>query len=329
MTRTLIRWFCVTAVTTGLATAEPFKEDWVLYKHAERYSAFPSLTKGPADRLWVGFGWNTTRSHYGKAAGGETGGIALHSPDGGATWHQSGQDEQYQGRPTQLGHFVLSDGTMLSVGPRMHEVLPGEKKDELSKRGIAVKEWPDGHISASYRVLMRRKPPGSDSWESSYPEFPPFASMGGFGRGCVLADDTILKPVYGRFTVDDPAVRSWVLRSVDGGASWELIDIAYDGVHNFNEAELLNLPDGRVLAMIRSESGGPLHETGFLWQTESDDSGKTWSPAKRTDVWGIRRTFSRPPTETCLAPTATAVRPMAFGHLFRAMRVGHGTPNTR
>ena len=49
---------------------------------------------------------------------------------------------------------------------------------------------------------------------------------------------------------------------------------------------MVNLPDGRVLAMIRSESGGPLHETGFLWQTQSDDSGKTWSPAKRTDIWG-------------------------------------------
>ena len=82
----------------------------------------------------------------------------------------------------------------------MHEVLPGEKKDELTERGIAVKEWPDGHISASYRVLMRRKRPGSDSWQSRYPGLPPFASMGGFGRGCALANDTILKPVYGRGT---------------------------------------------------------------------------------------------------------------------------------
>ena len=281
-----IQWLCVTVVTTGLATAEPSKEDLVLYKHPERYSAFPSLTKDPDDRIWVNFGWNTTRSHYGKAAGGETGGIALYSPDAGRTWHRSGEDEQYRGCPEQLRHFVLSDGTMLSVGPRMHEVLPGEKKAELSGRGIAVKEWPDGHISASYRVLMRRKPQGSDSWESRYLELPPFASMGGFGRGCRLADDTVLKPVYGKFAVDDPAVRSWVLRSADGGDSWNLIEIAYDGVHNFNEAELLSLPNGRVLAMIRSESGGPLHETGFLWQTHSDDFGKTWSPAKRTHIWG-------------------------------------------
>ena len=55
------------SVTTGLAMAEPFKEDIILYKHPDRYSAFPSLTKGPADQLWVGFGWNTTGSHYGKA----------------------------------------------------------------------------------------------------------------------------------------------------------------------------------------------------------------------------------------------------------------------
>jgi len=298
----------------GRLAAEPFKHDMVLYKHDVRYSAFPSLSNGPGDRLWVRFGWNTTRSHYGKAAGGETGGIGLFSPDGGKTWLQRGEDSQYQAPPENLSSMQLRDGTLVRISPRMHEVLPGEKKDELVAQGVAVKEWPDGHISASYRVFMQRKRPGGDGWESRQVELPRFASMGGFGRGCVLPDvrrsgtpsydtilkpdvrrsgtpsyDTILKPVYGRMTPDDPAGRAWVLRSTDQGDTWDLVTIAHDGVHQFNEAELLCVPGGRVIAMIRNEPYNPKlprHEQGFLWQTYSDDGGRTWSEPQRTEMWG-------------------------------------------
>jgi len=171
----------------------------------------------------------------------------------------------------------------------MHEVLPAEKKQELVDRGVAVKEWPDGHISACYRVYLRRKGAGDTKWTEGHVELPPFASMGGFGRGCVLRDGTILKPVYGINTVDDPTSRAWVLRSTDEGKSWQLIDMAFDGVHTFNEAELLLLPNGRVLAMIRAQGGtskAPPRHSGFLWQTHSDDAGRTWAPPRMTDMWG-------------------------------------------
>ena len=142
------------------ANAEPRKDDLVLYRHAPRYSAFPSLYKNPAsDALWVSFGWNTSRSHYGKAAGGETGSVSLYSPDGGKTWLQKGEDSAYKDVPSQTTNNALSDGTLINIGAVMHEVLPAEKKDEMVKRGILVKEWPGGHISASYRVRMWRQRP--------------------------------------------------------------------------------------------------------------------------------------------------------------------------
>ena len=192
-------------------------------------------------------------------------------------------------KPIQgAGAFVLRDGTLLTIGPRMHEVLPMSKREELEKRGVAVKVWPAGHISASYRVRLARKRPEADKWRAEYVKLPPFASMGGFGRGAVLDDGTVLKPVYGKNRVDDPATRAWVLRSTDNGDSWQLITQAYDGIHAFNEAELVQLPDGRVLSMIRTFGGGvgPLYDRGFLWQTVSDDRGKTWSDPIRTDIWG-------------------------------------------
>jgi len=274
--------------------AEPIKKDIILYRHEGRYSAFPSLAKGAGDQLWVGFGWNTTRSHYGKAAGGEQGHIELYSPDGGRTWLRRGKDDGYKERPPELGSLVCSDGTRVNIGPIMHEVLPGEKKEELLKRGIAVKEWRAGHISASYRVRMRRDPPGPGNVAVTIVKLPHFASMGGFGFGIVLPDDTILKPVYGLKTIDDPATRAWVLRSADKGETWQLVDMAYNGVNGFNEADLLVLRGGRVLGMIRAFGGRqtlPPREQGWLWQVYSDDGGKTWKDLKRTDIWGYPPTL--------------------------------------
>ena len=280
-------WACT--ALSGTPGGAVTKTDTVLYRDESHYAAFPSLLKGDDDQVWVSFGWNTTRSHYGKAAGGKTGSASLYSSDGGRRWLRSGVDRQYTKRPEDLGPFKLSDGTLIHIGPRMHEVLPAEKKDELVKRGVAVKEWPDGHISASYRVRMWRRSPGEEQGRASYVELPRFASMGGFGRGVVLADNTILKPVYGRRTPDEPVSRTWVLRSVDRGETWDLIDVAADGVHSFNEAELLALPDGAVLAMIRAESGtasSPLDKRGFLWQTMSRDGGRTWGAPAVTRMWG-------------------------------------------
>lgn len=285
-------WLASVCLVVGIApssTGASEKADIVLYRQPDRYAAFPTLLAGPADQLWVSFSWNTTRSHYGRAAGGQTGSESLYSLDGGETWSRRGADDGYRPPSPDLSAFRLSDGTLLRIGPRMHEVLPASRKAELVARGVAVKEWPDGHISASYRVVLNRHRPGDETSRSADVPLPPFASMGGFGTGAVLADDTVLKPVYGSHSTTDPATRTWALRSTDGGESWQLVDVAYDGLHSFNEAEFLELPDGRVLALIRAQGGkgaGPLYERGFLWQCHSDDGGKTWSPPARTDMWG-------------------------------------------
>ena len=209
---------------SGADTGKPFKQDAVLYRNAEQYSAFPSLRQD-GDRLWVGFNWNTIRSHYGLAAGGKMGHVALYSPDGGHTWldHQS---KEYSPPPADTSYLVLRDGTRISIAAIMHEVLPGDKKAELQAKGVLVKDWPDGHISASYRVRMSRQLPGQTKAKTSYPQPSPFASMGGFGFGVVTSDDVVLKPVYGRRLPTDTATSAWVLRSTDRGETWQLVDMA-------------------------------------------------------------------------------------------------------
>ena len=300
-------WHCIGGISLVLAAAcgfaarpahstEPYKKDLTLYRHEGRYAAFPTLIQGDGDQLWVAFGWNTSRSHYGKAAGGQSGHVALYSTDGGNTWLEREKDAGYRPPPADKSLFVLGDGTRLSVSPLMHEVFPAEKKAELEAQGVAVKVWPDGNLSASYRLGMRRQLPGEARPRFSHASMPPCASIGGFGWGVSLPSDVILKPVYGLATRDDPSQGAWVLRSADRGDSWQRVVAAYDGRHAFNESDLLALPDGRVLDMIRNEGGkskDPLADRGFLFQTESSDGGLTWSAPRRTEIWGYPPTLLR------------------------------------
>ena len=63
----------------------------------------------------------------------------------------------------------------------------------------------------------------------------------------------------------------------------------YDGTHesNYHEAHVAELPDGKLVGMIRFEASdrykdvGSLDLVGFsLFQTVSEDGGKTWSQAE-------------------------------------------------
>ena len=80
------------------------------------------------------------------------------------------------------------------------------------------------------------------------------------------------------------------VHSADGGRTWQVlgqvpIHPGTDPV-NYHEPHVVELPSGRLLGMIRIEdhSGKTLEAAGIpsfsLMQTESDDGGQTWTPAR-------------------------------------------------
>ena len=79
-------------------------------------------------------------------------------------------------------------------------------------------------------------------------------------------------------------------RSADGGHTWETVGTVPVAPRtdpaNYHEPHLVELPSGKLLGMIRIEnhSGKDLAESGVpsfsLMQTESDDGGRTWTPAR-------------------------------------------------
>ena len=261
------------------------------------------MVKGDCDELWVGFNWNShtplargvegaAHSHSGGLAGGATGHVELFSPDGGDSWFEEGKDDQYRECPETLRSAVLSDGTQIRIS-RPVNAYPPERREEFARRGFAVEEFPE-RIHVEHSLQMSRKRPGESGWERrllrSGEELPFFALVrnGTDLKSCVLADDTIVHQVYGSASAGDP-FRAWVLRSEDGGDTWEMVTMAYDGgEHPFNESSLLTLPNGRIVAMVRTSSGSKAipPEKKYLFQTHSDDGGKTWSKVRKTEMWG-------------------------------------------
>ena len=85
-------------------------------------------------------------------------------------------------------------------------------------------------------------------------------------------------------------------RSSDGGRTWRIAGSVplCEGTRNVNyhEPHVVELPDGRLLGMVRFQYAGaddPAKGAQIdfsLFQTESSDGGLTWTPARPTGVYG-------------------------------------------
>ena len=111
-----------------------------------------------------------------------------------------------------------------------------------------------------------------------------------------MPDGTLLLPLcglrYDRYdgTAIRETLKSFLLRSDDQGESWHywgLIAMDPAGIRTLEEPGIVRLPDGRLLSMLRSHNR-PRRDPpgGYLYQAISEDGGATFSPAKRTEMWG-------------------------------------------
>jgi Neuraminidase (sialidase) len=122
-------------------------------------------------------------------------------------------------------------------------------------------------------VYLMRSSDGGKTWskpqiiEATHALQKSGATISPFGKIVQLSDGTILMSVYYEF-FDDRGNQDFVFRSHDGGRSWG--EPVLVGQH-VNETALLVLPDGRILAAMRSEKGA------HLSVASSKDQGRTWT----------------------------------------------------
>lgn len=147
---------------------------------------------------------------------------------------------------------------------------------------------PDG-VFATYTptgLTIRNSSDGGKTWQEGKLRdfsFDEFSRIDGYLSGSVvLPDDTILIPCsgVGKSQTSENHGGVFVLRSMDMGHNWELIDIPNS--HPANETTLIYHPTGRVVALIRS--GG---KDGQIRCSASDDGGTLWKPATTTGIQNI------------------------------------------
>ena len=234
----------------------------VVYKDKKFYSAFPDIKRLQNKDLLVAFREAPQRKPYSTHIDSESRIVLVRSKDNGETWEEKiivleskNPDECFQDPSiAQLKH-----GTLLVNSFKWH----------------VVKEEPFNHWVAG--TFVSRSLDNGYTWEEPVKvEVPDIKSAGTSDSILELPNGELLIPLYARSD-------AFVLRSVDKGQTWKNLSIiASDPFGNFafDEPAICSLASGKILCMIRED------KRGYLYQSESLDNGKTWSQAKKTDMWG-------------------------------------------
>jgi hypothetical protein len=149
-------------------------------------------------------------------------------------------------------------------------------------RSPAFLELPDGTILCSFftypgvgppeasdlaaRTCLIRSFDGGATWEQKPRHLPsPFVYDATDGPPILLRDGSVLLAVYGQPPEGGPD-QAAVFRSTDRGETWELLSVIR-APHELSEAGIAELPDGRLVMIVRPEGD-------ITW---SEDRGRTWS----------------------------------------------------
>ena len=97
-----------------------------------------------------------------------------------------------------------------------------------------------------------------------------------------LDDGILILPVYG--AKEGEASSVFAVMSENGGETWEdvyiIADASEEGI-GYEKPAILRLPEGKILCMMEIHG-----QTGSLYQTVSEDGGRTWSAPVRSGIVG-------------------------------------------
>jgi hypothetical protein len=270
----------------------PVRVDQVVIAHATtgRLAHFPDLIALGPGRLLA-----TYREGEGHLS--RDGRIMIvASQDGGQTWSppRIAVDGPFDDRDPKLTR--LADGTVLLS----YFVIDWTTRPRHTVVGTYVRRSADDDASWSEPVrvgsrLEGGEPTGEPTTEpAAEPTSGPTTEPAGelacepvgepgwaatHGSIVELPDGDLLAPLYGA-TMSGAWQRATAVRSRDGGRTWpaetEVTLGAVDGIH-FQEPSLLVLPDGEVVALIRTTAG-------YAYLSRSFDGGRRWTAAAPTDL---------------------------------------------
>lgn len=239
-------------------------------------------------------------------------GIVLRSRDGGRTFAEKRvvDDQTHRFSSTQTVTLTpLRDGSLMAslYTWGIAAVPTGVALDKLHT-GRTVVGAVKPFINIFEGLWTKRSNDGGLTWSErrsvDIPDLPPLAARSAMAE---LDDGTLLLQVND-LSRGVGAPRDWAhiycLRSVDGGATWGEAALVADGTAlrtHYLEPSLTQLRGGRLISMLRTRGEGPGADErtglerigdmadyfGYLFQTVSDDGGRTWSEPAQTPMWGF------------------------------------------
>jgi len=224
---------------------------------------------------------------------------------------------------THFGKFLpLCDGSLLCADQRSIDGgrtwhagtggfgAGGVQRDDGTVLGLQYRCLPEEGEEGWYRVERSVSADGGRSFEKTQARVFVAQAKAAMGHGPHVgplfmrsivprADGSLVGLFAGWFHGDDtpcpygrgrPYSRSYTCESSDGGRTWRyLATIGYAelGSEGYNEGTMRRLPDGTLLAVLRTGNERDLacQDNPIMWTTSRDD-GRTWSPPQRTGVEG-------------------------------------------
>ncbi|HZQ21647.1 MAG TPA: sialidase family protein [Terriglobales bacterium] len=249
--------------------------------------------------------WNDEQGYTNDVYSAHAGQFVIRSVDSGFTWQRYDDpvlDENqtrlrngelvkvYSGgqaieEKRELLHQVGANPDTASI--EGNDLWPESMRAELEGKGYVVEKSFPGIIGTLTSLSCSISVDGGKTYIRRKIDLPPLARTYGSFRRCIeLRDGTILAACCGRRKANSPEF-NFVLRSVDQGRTWSFHVIADDGAARlqFNETEIHELPDRRILAMFRCHHMGE-SVGNYLYQSTSEDGGKSWTAFRRTPIWG-------------------------------------------
>ncbi len=240
--------------------------------------------------------------------------ILLRSRDQGRTFGEKRviDDETLRFSSSQSAALtVLSDGSVLA-GIYTWGIAPVPIGIDLAKihSGKRVVGPQKPFIGIFEGLWTRRSTDGGMTWQPrnsvDIAGLPPLATRAPVVE---LRDGTLLMQVNDLSrSVGQPRdwARVFCLRSTDRGATWGEPALVAEGskltVH-YLEPSLLRLRSGRLISMLRTRGEGPgaderakgegggvravYDHYGHIFQSVSDDDGRTWTQPEQTPMWGF------------------------------------------
>ena len=229
-----------------------------------RRRGFPSIVRLPSGRLLLAFMMGTGPESRDDAA------IMLsHSDDDGVTW-----DEPFPLFASPGWNSLPMGGLAHLGGDRLRLIVGRIKVDPSLPGDEPITDWFTGAMDSD---------DGGRSWSEVGEEirlFPCWTEMYGASNPHRLSDGRLLWAVIG--TVGrDVEWRSGVTLTGPGGRDFSpVVVIGASPDRNFADTDLVRLPDGRFLAVMREMVTRQAH------QSLSSDEGATWTPVRPTGFAG-------------------------------------------